>query len=321
MSTAKRRDAGLHRVLGELLDKLRALPPGGIAMVPGGWRGQQSVGWVVHLVERSADGDSFALTTANAGQGIEYHLAKPGHDKTKYRTCLRLEGVAPSRLLDPGFWAVALSQWARGEGSEFARVEVLYDVLLPWLADGPLLPTASGATTKVVQHQQGEWRSAARSGAAGAWKCGVEAVRYQLLRSGKGFTRRALKKLTTELRTEMLARSLEDLATLSRLNARTATSAFAPIAADVPAEAPRSLFAVLSSLANPNPAADTQAQQQQVVALPTCGDLSDGLGGAEPVAWTAAPSGGASDRRSRRGRSWGRPLRKASSGSGTTGTT
>ena len=116
----------------------------------------------------------------------------------------------------------------------------------------------------------------------------MEAVRYQLLRSGKGFTRRALKKLTTELRTEMLARSLEDLATLSRLNARTATSAFAPIAADVPAEAPRSLFAVLSSLANPNPAADTQAQQQQVVALPTCGDLSDGSAARNP--W---PDGGA----------------------------
>ena len=188
--------AGLHRVLGELVEKLRGMAPGAVVMVPGGWRGQQSVGWVMHIIERSADGQSFALTTANAGQGIEYHLAKPGHDKTKYRTCLRLDGLPGERLLDPGFWAVALSLWVRGEASEFSRVEVLYDVLLPWLANGPLLPTAAGVSqspSSIASLPDGvEWRSAARSGAAGAWKCSVEALRCQLLRAGDGslFTRR-----------------------------------------------------------------------------------------------------------------------------------
>ena len=43
--------AGLHRVLTELLERLTALPPGGVALVPGGWRGQLSSGWVMHIVE------------------------------------------------------------------------------------------------------------------------------------------------------------------------------------------------------------------------------------------------------------------------------
>jgi hypothetical protein len=31
----------------------------------------------------------------------------------------------------------------RAIASEFCRVEVLYDVLLPWLAEGPLLPSCA----------------------------------------------------------------------------------------------------------------------------------------------------------------------------------
>ena len=48
----------------------------------------------MHIIERSADGKTFAFTTANASAGLEYHPATSDHDKTKFRTCLRIdEGV------------------------------------------------------------------------------------------------------------------------------------------------------------------------------------------------------------------------------------
>ena len=73
------------------MEKLNAITPGGLALIPGGWKGQLSTGWVMHIVERSADGKTFAFTTANASAGLEYHVATSDHDKTKYRTCLRIE--------------------------------------------------------------------------------------------------------------------------------------------------------------------------------------------------------------------------------------
>ena len=73
------------------MEKLNAIEPAGVAFIPGGWKGQLSTGWVMHIVERSADGKTFAFTTANASAGLEYHIATSDHDKTKYRTCLRID--------------------------------------------------------------------------------------------------------------------------------------------------------------------------------------------------------------------------------------
>ena len=42
---------------------------------------------------------------------------------------------------DKAFWTLALTQWLKQPPSEYHRAEVLYDVLLPWLA-GTTLPQA-----------------------------------------------------------------------------------------------------------------------------------------------------------------------------------
>lgn len=205
---------------------------------------------------------------------MEYHPSKAFHDKLRYAPCLRLDGISPGKMLDPAFWASSLALWVRPEGqplsqlvltyppfslliglclfftlslcrahtpmapaSEFSRVEVLYDALLPWLLDGPLVPTASqrpaAAQSAAAQSAaaDGQWRSPARSGAAGAWKCALEALRWSLARSGH-FPARDLKRLTAALREELLARAAQDLAVLQSLNARTAAAAFAPIGPD-----------------------------------------------------------------------------------------
>ena len=84
--------------------------------------------------------------TCNSGSGLEYHpssacAASSTPSKMKYRTCLRVEDIPGSRMKDLGFWTVMFSLWMKPNNpkllSEYNRVEVLYDVLLPWLAEVP----------------------------------------------------------------------------------------------------------------------------------------------------------------------------------------
>lgn len=100
------------------------------------------MGWVTHLIERSEDGATFDFTTFNLGQvyiyiyislislisfsssrshilmfqGMEYHLSRASHDKTRFSPSLTLPGIARERLIDPAFWASSLGLWARAEG-------------------------------------------------------------------------------------------------------------------------------------------------------------------------------------------------------------
>ena len=284
---------GFNALLEAVVNHLSNLPPGGLALVPGGWKGTLSVGFLMHIVERSTDGATFAFTTANLGPGSEYHTAAPGPSRTYVSPCLRLEGLPGSRVLDPAFWANSLGLWARSEPSEFCRLEVVYDVLLPWLADHEapkLLPTAhhaastktggaaaaetgaapnSGAATAASTQEEDvkadEFRSASRSGAAGAWKASLEAVRYILRRTGL-FSRAWLKTFTLAVRCSLLARASADLATVDALNRGEATQSFAPMAAKGTPTSPLPTVAeVLASVAVPYP------QLPAATALPTCG--------------------------------------------------
>lgn len=54
--------------------------------------------------------------------------------KIKYRTCLRIENIPAARMTDLAFWSTLFSLWMGGAREE-SRVEVIYDVLLPWLAE------------------------------------------------------------------------------------------------------------------------------------------------------------------------------------------
>jgi len=280
--------AGFNALLGAVVSNLSSLPPGGLALVPGGWKGTLSVGFLMHIVERSADGTSYAFTTANLGPGSEYHTAAPGPSRTYVAPCLRLEGLPGSRVLDPAFWANSLGLWARSEPSEFCRLEVVYDVLLPWLADHgepSLLPTAhhaathTTATTKMLHDGAGaaapastqeektsdEFRSASRSGAAGAWKASLEAARYILRRTGL-FSKAWLKTFTLAVRCSFLARASQDLATVAALNQGVATQSFAPMTAKGAPTTP--LPTVAEALAS---VAVLFPQMPAATALPTCG--------------------------------------------------
>ena len=86
--------------------------------------------------------DRFSVVVCNSGDGLQYHPSNPEDmPKIKYRTSIRLNDIHEDRISDKAFWAMALSQWLKSPASEYHRVEVLYDVMLPWLAQR-LLPEA-----------------------------------------------------------------------------------------------------------------------------------------------------------------------------------
>jgi len=94
---------------------------------------------IIHIIER-VDTD-YSFITCNSGTGLEYHPSTAADcdkapPKNKYKTCIRINDIPSERILDMGFWAIFFSLWMKKEpASEYHRVEVIYDVLLPWLAE------------------------------------------------------------------------------------------------------------------------------------------------------------------------------------------
>lgn len=136
--------ASLAELVSEWVERVEKLEVGQMLLVPGGWLGMTSSGVVMHVLERSGPAE-FAFTTVNTGKGLEYHescatdsAATP--PKMKYNTCMRMEHLAQERVVQPAYWALFFSLWVKRPASEYHRVEVIYDVLLPWLASAPSGP-------------------------------------------------------------------------------------------------------------------------------------------------------------------------------------
>jgi thiol-disulfide isomerase/thioredoxin len=184
------------------------LPTGKMILVPGGWAGMTSVGTIVHLLEHNSDG-SYSLTTCNSGQGLNYHPSKPdsadgAHTKLKYKTCIRINSIPRERITDPAFWSLLFSLWLKQPSSEYHRVEVIYDVLLPWLSNS-LLPTALAES---VNDPCANWRTPQRSNTS-SMRSADEALRYLLRKLG--LSPAQLKQLFFAFRLEMLHLATEDL--------------------------------------------------------------------------------------------------------------
>jgi hypothetical protein len=89
----------------------------------------------------------FSFVTCNRGEGSQYHPSsaslcansKEGAESTapklKYRASVKIDNIPGEKMLDSSFWMMLLSQFMKGEPCEYHRVEVVYDVLLPWLMD------------------------------------------------------------------------------------------------------------------------------------------------------------------------------------------
>eukprot|EP01065_Artemidia_motanka_P000909 TRINITY_DN1042_c0_g1_i1.p1 TRINITY_DN1042_c0_g1~~TRINITY_DN1042_c0_g1_i1.p1 ORF type:complete len:4224 (+),score=1358.75 TRINITY_DN1042_c0_g1_i1:274-12672(+) len=102
-------------------------------IVPAGWMGMTSSGWLMYIITRV--GGNYVVTVANTGNGIEYHPSRGEAPKIMYRSCLSIPRVPARRIADPAFWLLSFLLMTKDPPSEYSRVEVVYDVLLPWLAE------------------------------------------------------------------------------------------------------------------------------------------------------------------------------------------
>eukprot|EP00659_Diplonema_papillatum_P018792 gene18792-29016_t len=121
-------------VAGDISQSIKTLPIGKYLLVPAGWVSLTSAGTLLYIITRDTD-TSFSLTACNGGSGLRYHPSKAFPDKIKHRTCVKIKDVPLSRVSDVGFWTVSLLLFTKDPPSEFSRAEVIYDVLLPWLAE------------------------------------------------------------------------------------------------------------------------------------------------------------------------------------------
>lgn len=89
------------------------------------------------------------------------------------------------------------------------------------------------------------FRSPTRSGAGGAWKPSLEAVKYLLRET---FDKSQLKMFTSSLRACMMNRASQDLTLLSSLNSYTSVCTFAPVKPDAEAFNPECGRSIIGNL-------------------------------------------------------------------------
>ncbi|KNC48811.1 uncharacterized protein AMSG_00592 [Thecamonas trahens ATCC 50062] len=160
---------------------IAALQPGDTLLVPGGWVEPRGVHCLAHMIIANAD-SSFDFVTFNTSvdEGLKYHPSSAAFPpKIKFRSALRLRSIPRERMLDPVWWAMLIKMQVAQIISN--RAEVLYDVLLPWLA-GSSLPSAM-ASSQVEDDPHGEWLAPQRAKLS-HYGCLLEAIRYTLAYAG-----------------------------------------------------------------------------------------------------------------------------------------
>ena len=179
-------------------------------LIPGGWFGLTSMGGVLHIIERVAD-NSYSFITCNSGSGREYHPStivktEDNNIKLKYKTCLRIDGIPLDRISDIGYWTLSFSQWIKQ--SEYHRVEVIYDVLLPWMASSDSNRLVGECMLETKDDKNATFKTPSRSNTSG-FQSVFEGLIY-LLRSF-GFSKEQYKRLLYVIRKEFIIKSVEEV--------------------------------------------------------------------------------------------------------------
>jgi thiol-disulfide isomerase/thioredoxin len=154
-----------------------------------------------------APSSSSSASSSSASSSSSSALPAAGSaPKLKFKTCVRIDNIPAGRITDKALWTAMMSQWMKKPEGEYQRAEVIYDVLLPWLAGGRLLPDALAETK---HDPRSTWRTPCRSGGSSSYKSLWEAVRYIGLHLG--LRPAQLKQLSFCVRTTFLDLVTRDL--------------------------------------------------------------------------------------------------------------
>ena len=205
------KDSQQHRLFVQhLMTKLDALQAGAVLIVPHAISGVP----ILFVIER-IDAERAHFTVVNTDpELLMFHLGSGQPPKIRYQTCLVLEDVAFEKVKDEAFWALAywVAVTDENKGQTMSPVQVLYKILLPFLADKSMAE---------IQHSQrrgpkdAELRSPQRS-ETGQLRCLIEA--FQFLMRKRGLLPAARKEVSLLIRLGMLELVFHDMAFVTQLS-------------------------------------------------------------------------------------------------------
>ena len=171
--------------------RIRELSIGEFLFVPGGWRdGISQDVLAVYVIQKVSDVKiTFTICDMSRWSAPYQERSYETLPKVRRRARQTLEDVDLKRVTDPVFLLTILSLRRPAESH---RVEMVYDVLLPWLAQRPVLFTE---TTK----SQDDFRTPSRAYQTSGYRSLLESVRFVLKLSGRKW-----KELTFHMREELL---------------------------------------------------------------------------------------------------------------------
>jgi hypothetical protein len=187
------KDPGMNAfltLLKTIPSEIKKLAANSRIIIPGGWATPSGGHAILYVVECYAPG-KFAFCVCNTGNGISYHPSiNVDYPKTKYKTAMRFGEIPLQRISSVEFWYMLLNLMV--SRSVHHRPEVVYEVLLPFLAGGSF-----HSLVERELEECGEWESPQLSGTC-YYRCILTALRYLMKKDG--FSRQQQKILFVKIR-------------------------------------------------------------------------------------------------------------------------
>ena len=121
--------ASFFEVLSSFVAKVRAMQPGSVLVVPGGWK-NGLVCYVLHCESF----ESFNLAVCSTQDGLQYHPMRidPATGELQYNAPLLLRGIPAPRVRDGAIWCMLLRAVAFPKDAA-STSSLVYEHLLPFL--------------------------------------------------------------------------------------------------------------------------------------------------------------------------------------------
>lgn len=158
-----RDNATFYELLTTFTAQVKALMPGGILVIPGGWAGGVTV-YVLHCVSY----ESYTLAICSTGSGLQYHPTRidPATGAVQYNTPLLLLDIPPGRVRDSAIWFILIRAALFPDKNHSASL--IYEKLLPYLLRRPPRRSLRQARRRSARPRRASGDRQARSTAEGA---------------------------------------------------------------------------------------------------------------------------------------------------------
>ena len=190
-----------------LRTKIESLKEGEKVLIPGSI-GNHAIMFI--LEKDSKETYRFVVINTSPYGGLSYHpVTADSPPKFKYKTCIALDDIPESKILDDGFWLMLMKMTIAPTDGD--SPEKLYSLILPFLLDKPFEESLALNSTDTSI----DWRSPQRSSTA-FFRCIQEAFHYLCRRKNLSVSK--TKQFSLAVRAEMINMVDNDLHVISEIS-------------------------------------------------------------------------------------------------------